>query len=65
MNGLWESPARLGLKEAEMTLALKRIAAFFLIVIVTGCEEGPFGNTPPQGRPDWMKDRKPANANND
>jgi len=48
-----------------MTRYLKMIFAIFLIVIVTGCEEGPFGNTPPQGRPDWMKDRKPSNANTD
>lgn len=29
--------------------------------ILSGCDEGPFGNNAPQGRPDWMKDRKPAN----
>jgi predicted small lipoprotein YifL len=36
-----------------------------LAVLTTGCgQEGPFGNTPPQGRPDWMKkDASPAPAN--
>jgi predicted small lipoprotein YifL len=30
----------------------------FLCFTVAGCgDEGPFGNTPPQGRPDWMKDK--------
>jgi len=30
-----------------------------LLLSLTGCgEEGPFGNTPPQGRPDWMKDKE-------
>jgi hypothetical protein len=38
--------------------------SFMLLVLfvaglaLSGCEEGPFGNTPPQGRPDWMKDKK-------
>ena len=31
-------------------------------VTLTGCDEGPYGNNAPQGRPDWMKDRKPANS---
>lgn len=31
------------------------VSATFLLV---ACEEGPFGNTPPQGRPEWMKDKK-------
>lgn len=37
----------------------------FIGMTLSGCEEGPFGNTPPQGRPDWMKDKKadkPAGA---
>jgi predicted small lipoprotein YifL len=32
-----------------------------LLLSLAGCgEEGPLGNTPPQGRPDWMKDKKAA-----
>lgn len=38
---------------------VKRAVALSLIgflVFLTGCgNEGPLGNTPPQGRPDWMK----------
>lgn len=33
-------------------------------IMLSGCDEGPFGNNAPQGRPDWMKDRKPANSPN-
>lgn len=32
-------------------------ALITLLLGLAGCEEGPFGNTPPQGRPDWMKDK--------
>jgi predicted small lipoprotein YifL len=33
--------------------------AYFLSL--AGCgDEGPFGNTPPQGRPDWMKKKEGA-----
>lgn len=39
------------------------IVTLLFAMVMLGCEEGPFGNTPPQGRPDWMKDRKPASAN--
>lgn len=31
-----------------------------LALALAGCgKEGPFGNTPPQGRPDWMKQDHP------
>ena len=33
-------------------------------IMLSGCDEGPFGNNAPQGRPDWMKDRKPVNSPN-
>ncbi len=34
-------------------------ALIALLLSLSGCgEEGPLGNTPPQGRPDWMKDKK-------
>lgn len=30
-----------------------------LALSVVGCgDEGPLGNTPPQGRPDWMKKKE-------
>jgi hypothetical protein len=38
---------------------IKRFTVFLfvgLLAFLMGCGgEGPFGNTPPQGRPDWMK----------
>lgn len=38
---------------------MKKILVLMVISIggamFYGCEEGPFGNTPPQGRPEWMK----------
>ncbi|MGZ8249244.1 MAG: hypothetical protein ACXWUF_14560 [Methylomagnum sp.] len=40
-------------------LVIKQLTALSLVgylVFLIGCgSEGPLGNTPPQGRPDWMK----------
>lgn len=52
-------------RDAAMARSLTVVVMFLVAIGVTGCDEGPFGNTPPQGRPDWMKDRKPANASPD
>jgi hypothetical protein len=47
-------------------VTIKRSAAWaaigVLAVFMFGCgNEGPLGNTPPQGRPEWMKkDNPPA-----
>lgn len=35
---------------------LAGLAVCCVAVLLTGCgSDGPLGNTPPQGRPDWMK----------
>jgi hypothetical protein len=39
---------------SKLIFSIMLITLFFGL---SGCEEGPFGNTPPQGRPDWMKDK--------
>jgi hypothetical protein len=49
-------------RETSMIRSLALLFLFIGSLALTGCEEGPFGNNAPQGRPDWMKDRKPANA---
>lgn len=45
-----------------MIRSLFLLFVFVSATVLAGCEEAPFGNNAPQGRPDWMKDRKPANA---
>lgn len=43
-------------KKSLVGLALSLLALTFV-----GCGgEGPLGNTPPQGRPDWMKKKESA-----
>ena len=46
-----------------MNVSIKGAALVFVTLLgfLTGCgNEGPLGNTPPQGRPDWMKKDNPA-----
>lgn len=51
-------------KEAHMTRFYSLLFVIIGAITLSGCDEGPFGNNAPQGRPDWMKDRKPVNSPN-
>ena len=50
--------------EALMTRFYSLMFLIIGAIMLSGCDEGPFGNNAPQGRPDWMKDRKPVNSPN-
>lgn len=45
-----------------MNAPLNFITLIFVGMMLSACDEGPFGNTPPQGRPEWMKDKKTDKA---
>ena len=41
-----------------MKSLLRSMTLIVLAIAFYGCEEGPFGNNAPQGRPQWMKEKE-------